>query len=286
MKSKIVASVVALALILGMVFAIAGPVAASPVWNVSGTWGINVIYLGIPYPESLVLTQSGTDITGVSLNSVPPVFSSAFTITGGTVSGNSVTFHASYNPNSLQTVTFTGTIADNGSMSGTWADDPGFLGRISTWASTSGQAVASEDTANVLGAIAAPNISMVAPGNITFPQFTFGVAAIQETAKYGSVTVVPGSATNVFWSVTAADVGPGSAWGYMKLNGTGAALTNPLYISSTNSGWVPAATGYTVSGENNITNLDFWGDQTAVVGDAAGSYSTTVTFTVAITSFN
>jgi hypothetical protein len=143
-------------------------------------------------------------------------------------------------------------------------------------------AVANEGTSNVLGAIAAPTISMVAPSNITFPQFTFGVASIQETAGFGTVTVVPGSATNVFWSVTAADVGPGSAWGYMKLGGTGAALTNPLYISATNSGWVPAATGYTVNGENNITNLDFWGDQTAVVGDAAGSYSTTVTFTVAM----
>ena len=39
------------------------------------------------------------------------------------------------------TLTMMGTIANDGSMSGTWADEPGSLGRVGTWKTTSGVAV-------------------------------------------------------------------------------------------------------------------------------------------------
>jgi hypothetical protein len=152
LKFKILAIASGLSIILVMMFASAAPVLANaPSWNVSGTWKINVELSGTNYPETLVLTQAGTYITGVSLNSVPPVFSAAFTISSGTVEGNIIIFQAAYDSNLSDIDTFTGTIAINGSMSGTWADTPGFLGRSGTWASTSGQAIPQPPEWNVTG---------------------------------------------------------------------------------------------------------------------------------------
>ncbi len=104
-------------------------------WNTTGSYGINVNYLSVDYPETLVLTQSGSNITGTSLDTVPP--SSPFTVTGGSVSGNNIDIDASQGSLSIH---MTGTIALNGSMSGTWADiTPGT--RVGTWVSTSGAAI-------------------------------------------------------------------------------------------------------------------------------------------------
>jgi hypothetical protein len=108
-------------------------------WDVTGTFAINVNYLAVDYPETLILTQAGNSITGVSLNTAPPAPASAFTIISGSVSGNSVDILADHDPSSLQ-VRLLGSIASDGSMSGTWADlAPG--ARTGTWASSSGRAV-------------------------------------------------------------------------------------------------------------------------------------------------
>ena len=56
MKSKFMAITVVLALVLSLVLALACPVSAFPVYDVSGTWNVNVEYLSVNYPESLVLT--------------------------------------------------------------------------------------------------------------------------------------------------------------------------------------------------------------------------------------
>jgi hypothetical protein len=106
-------------------------------WNVAGSYDVNIEYLGTNYAEVLVLTQSGTSITGVSL----ALFGggSPWTIDSGSVSGTAVSLHAFYNANPAMRLGMQGTIAANGSMSGTWADEaPGT--RTGTWATTSGQA--------------------------------------------------------------------------------------------------------------------------------------------------
>ena len=56
MKTKFMAITIVLALVLSLVLALAGPVSAFPVYDVSGTWNVNVEYLSVNYPESLVLT--------------------------------------------------------------------------------------------------------------------------------------------------------------------------------------------------------------------------------------
>jgi hypothetical protein len=90
-------------------------------WNVTGSWEINVEYLGTNYPETLILAQTGTAITGISLNTNPPAAGSAFTIIDGSVVGDIINIVADHDAGSL-VVHLTGTIAGDGSMSGTWWD--------------------------------------------------------------------------------------------------------------------------------------------------------------------
>lgn len=104
-------------------------------WDLNGEYTINVEYLGIDYSEKLILSQSGTTITGTSLallNGTSP-----WTIDEGLVSGNDVTFSGYFNSNPSMRVTFVGTISSSGLMSGTWSDEaPGT--RTGTWESTLG----------------------------------------------------------------------------------------------------------------------------------------------------
>jgi hypothetical protein len=293
-KSKIVTSVVALSLVLSLVFAVAGPVSASPGWNVAGTWGVNVIYLGTPYPETLVLTQTGDSITGVSLNSIPTVFSSAFTITSGSVSGNSITFHASYNPNSLQTMTFTGAIANDGSMVGTWADDLGFLGRTGSWASTSGQAtqIGSLSAATLTGTDVHATMTVTAPTVPNFGQFVFGDNKVVSSAD-GAINVVLNSQNPTTWSVTARDYNTDVWSGYMTsgpvVPGETGKLTNKLEIATNAAytGWNYADAGITYSGSIPVASgpLPFYATQNITNADAANLYTITIIFTGSLGGF-
>lgn len=130
------ALVVALGL-LGALIPATALAAGSSYWNVAGTYGVNVTWNqdtspGTVYTETLILTQSGTGtITGTS------ICLACFTITGGSVVDNTITFTGVYG---ALTTNFTAMIAPDGSMSGTWADvAPGT--RTGTWATSSGAAV-------------------------------------------------------------------------------------------------------------------------------------------------
>lgn len=106
--------------------------------DVNGKYIINVTYLGINYPEDLTLSQTGTGITGTSLELVGG--GSSWTIDSGFVIGNSISFDGFFDSNPVMRVHFSGTIAADGSMSGYWNDvAPG--SRAGTWESTSGNAV-------------------------------------------------------------------------------------------------------------------------------------------------
>ena len=47
------------------------PVSVSQQWKVEGSFVINVNYLDVNYPETLILTQNGESITGTSLGGTP-----------------------------------------------------------------------------------------------------------------------------------------------------------------------------------------------------------------------
>jgi hypothetical protein len=107
-------------------------------WDVNGSYVINVEYLGIDYPENLVLVQSGTEITGVSLALLSGA--SPWTINAGTVDENIIDFYGSYDANPAMEIHFFGTIDTDGSMSGCW-EDVAPRTRSGAWASTKGVAV-------------------------------------------------------------------------------------------------------------------------------------------------
>ena len=130
----------ALVLALGLVGAlIPATVLASESssWNVTGTYTVNVTLnpSSTVYPETLILVQSGTSITGTSLNYTGGC--SLFAISSGSVVGNAINYAGS---SCGLTINFTGVIDTGGGMSGTWADvAPGT--RTGTWATTSGAAM-------------------------------------------------------------------------------------------------------------------------------------------------
>jgi hypothetical protein len=140
----------------------------------------------------------------------------------------------------------------------------------------------------IMGTITAPTITVTTPSAISFVPFMFGVNKAK-SGTAGSVSITYNSATTVSWQVVAQD-NSDSAWGYMKIGGNGAALTNPLYIGPDGinwcQAWVAGGPFLTYTGTDGTgTPFDFWAYQQVVAGDAVGSYSTLITFTATITSY-
>lgn len=122
-------------------------VAATPNWNASGNYVVAFTYLGTDYAHDMVLVQDGAGLLTGSGGSPSGANVYAWVITSGVVSGDTITFSANYTATAdavtpQTTMQVTGTIAPNGSMSGTWTDNYQGGARAGTWTSTSGTAVA------------------------------------------------------------------------------------------------------------------------------------------------
>lgn len=102
---------------------------------VNGTYGVDVVYLGVHYAEVLDLEQWGSAIVDGSIELAGG--GSHFDISSGSVKGAAVSFTGSFGGT---TVRWTGTIAADGSMAGTWTDLYVLSPRTGTWATTSGHA--------------------------------------------------------------------------------------------------------------------------------------------------
>lgn len=117
--------------------------AAAPEWNVTGNYVMNMNYLGTDYPHDMSLTQdSSGNLTG---HGGSPAGANVYTwvITSGFVSGNTIDFFANYTATAdavtpQTTLHATGTIALNGTMSGTWSDNYQGGSREGTWTTISG----------------------------------------------------------------------------------------------------------------------------------------------------
>lgn len=109
-------------------------------WNVTGIYTIALTVGSTPYTEYLVLKQNGNVIEGeyLALNLAGTL--SRWVIESGTVSGNTITFLAHFDPAPTMHAEFTATIAADGSMiNGTWHDvTPGT--RSGNWSTTAGHA--------------------------------------------------------------------------------------------------------------------------------------------------
>ncbi len=158
MKGTIL-KITALALLIAPFGAALPALAAAPQWDTTGSYVVAMNYQGINYAHDMTLTQAANGtLTG---NGGSPAGANVYTwvLTSGTVSGNMVHFTANYTatadavtPQTIMHVV--GTIAANGTMSGTWSDNYQNGARSGTWTSTTG-------TADTLGALAAEDFGVV-----------------------------------------------------------------------------------------------------------------------------
>ncbi len=142
---KILAKFAIAAMVLTPFVSVLPALAAAPTSSVSGSWVIAFDYLGTAYPHDMTLAQDGAgNLTGSGGN---PVGANVYmwSLISGSVSGNTIDFNANYTatPDAVTpqtTMHVVGTIAGNGTMSGTWTDNYQGGSRGGTWVSTSGAA--------------------------------------------------------------------------------------------------------------------------------------------------
>lgn len=119
--------------------------AASPNWDVEGSYVVEMEYLGSEYSHDMSLTQNNLgEINGTGGS---PSGSNVYMwdITSGSVSGDTIDFYANYTATAdavtPQTVMHVvGTVAPDGTMSGTWSDNYQGGNRSGSWATASGTA--------------------------------------------------------------------------------------------------------------------------------------------------
>jgi hypothetical protein len=122
-------------------------------------------------------------------------------------------------------------------------------------------------------------------GTVTAPSaISLGLMSVGSTATGNDVSTGSISTNDAIWNMTVQDTKATNP-GFMSINGdgTGGTLTNAFEISkdSTLGDFVSANTGLS-SGTtyvNSGTSLPIYVSQQVVSGDAAGSYSITITFT-------
>ncbi len=133
---------VSFALVIPVLPALAVPTT----WNTTGNYVVTMEYLGSDYNHDMTLAQDGLgNLTG-SGGSPAGANTYRWTINSGMVVGDSINFTANYTdtPDAVTpqtTITVAGTIASNGTMSGTWSDNYAGGDRTGTWTTASGAAV-------------------------------------------------------------------------------------------------------------------------------------------------
>ncbi len=120
---------------------------AATTWNTTGNYVVNFNYLGSDYAHDVTLAQDIADnLTGNGGHPAGGPHVYTWVIDSGAVSGDSINLSAHYTASAdavtpLTTMTMTGTIANDGSMSGTWSDNYQGGSRSGSWMTTSGNAV-------------------------------------------------------------------------------------------------------------------------------------------------
>ena len=135
------------------------------------------------------------------------------------------------------------------------------------------------------GTITAPTVTVNAPAAYTWTLFKVG--GNWSTDDTGSVVVTENSANTTNWQVVAQDVSA-TDYGFMRdVSNFSNALATKFEISkvNANSGLTYANAGITYTGTDNGP-FDFYGYQNVTNGDAAGTYSITITFTATVTGYN
>ncbi len=127
------------------------PVAAAtqPYYDTTGNYVVNFEYLGTDYSHDMTLSQdSAGNLTGSGGYPAGGAHTYTWVIDSGTVSSSNISFTAHYTAPAdavtpLTTLNASGTIAANGSISGTWSDNYQGGSRSGTFATASGTAALS-----------------------------------------------------------------------------------------------------------------------------------------------
>ena len=159
-------------------FALALPVlATAPNWDTSGDYIVAMEYQGNDYSHDVTLTQDG--IGNLSGNGGSPAGDNTYlwTVNNGMVNGDTIAFTANYTAtadavNPQTTIVVEGTVAANGTMSGTWSDNYEGNNRSGTWKTTSGVATQMQTNENDSSTI-----------TVTIDKFINGSMATPATAQ-------------------------------------------------------------------------------------------------------
>lgn len=143
-------------------FAFVLPVlAAADTWDTTGDYVVTMEYLGNDYNHDLTLVQD--ELGNLTGDGGSPAGANTYlwTITSGTVVADAITFTANYTatPDAVvpqTTIVVEGTIAEDGTMSGTWSDNYAASERNGTWTTESGAA-----SAVMTGELAAEDFGVV-----------------------------------------------------------------------------------------------------------------------------
>ncbi len=122
---------------------------AAPNWDVSGDWDIGMEYLGSTYTHEVTFAQDADgDLDGTGGYPAGGPLTFEWDIVSGEVEGDAIMFTANYTAPadaSTTVMTASGTIAADGTMSGTWMDNYGGGSRAGSWESTLGMATSTDD---------------------------------------------------------------------------------------------------------------------------------------------
>jgi len=160
---------------------------ATPNWNLTGSYVMALNYQGTTYPHDMVLTQDGSgNLTGNGGSPAGGPYTYTWVITSGSVVGNTMSFSANYTTstdavNPQTTMLASGTIATDGSISGTWSDNYQGGARSGTWSTTSGNAVA-------LGTLSAQDFGVMDVSGVAGYTAGFGLTDATFTGATSIVT--------------------------------------------------------------------------------------------------
>lgn len=211
-------------------FALVMPVLAiAPNWDTTGDYIVAMEYLGSDYSHDVSLAQD--EIGNLTGSGGSPAGGNTYswTITDGTVSGDTIQFTANYtaSPDAVDpqtTLVVEGTIAEDGSMSGTWSDNYAGETRTGTWST-------SEGVATSYPVIPSPTVT------VTIDKYVQGVMSTGATANN-------------------ADFGMTSTWDADNMG----AGTGSYALSETNTTPYQAVTGEMTSGADYSTSENLDGD--------------------------
>lgn len=105
-------------------------------WNITGAWDANFVATSGAtgtYPHHMALTQTGGALAGNGFFIPAPEYT--WVVDSGSVTGNHVTFHLHYTGGHPEewTTNVDATIQSDGSLQGTWSDNQGNSGTVTSY---------------------------------------------------------------------------------------------------------------------------------------------------------